>query len=107
MSEAKTVALRAVVGFHGVTQNEIIHADPTDPHYAGLLAGGFLAYAYPEDDPGAQATILNVNQSGDVTTVLGVTPARQRRSRSVPPSGSKDVSDKVADPDGAPDPESA
>lgn len=102
----KTVALRAVVGFHGVTQNDIIHADPEDPHFAGLLAGGFLAYAYPEDDPGAQATILNVNQTGDVTTVLGVAPARQRRTRSNPPSASEDVSDKVV-PDGEADPESA
>lgn len=93
----KTVALRAVVGFHGVTQNDIIHADPEDPHFAGLLAGGFLAYAYPEDDPGAQATILNVNQTGDVTTVLGVAPARQRRTRA----------EKAAGSDGEADPESA
>jgi hypothetical protein len=78
----KTVALRAVVGFHGLSENDIIHVDPADEHYKALLDGGFLAYAYPEDDPKAQATILNVRQDGEVTSVLGVRPARARRGRS-------------------------
>lgn len=95
MSEEKTVALRAVVGFHGVSQNEIIHANPYDPHYAGLLAGGFLTYAYPEDDPAVMATILQVNTAGEETTILGVRPARRRRR-----------SEEVEYPDGTPDPES-
>lgn len=95
MSEEKTVALRAVVGFHGLTQNQIIHVDPADPHYAGLLDGGFLTYAYPEDDPAAQATILQVDSDGEETTILGVRPARARRRRS------------GEDSDGTPDPESA
>jgi hypothetical protein len=98
MTEPKTVALRAVVGFHALTQGEIIHVDPEDPHYVALLDGGFLAYAYPEDDPGAQATILQVNQQGDETTILGVRPARQRRTRR---------SEEVEYPDGATDSESA
>jgi hypothetical protein len=95
MSEPKTVALRAVVGFHGLSQNDVIHVDPADPHYAGLLDGGFLAYAYPEDDPDAQATILQVDTRGEETTILGVRPARARRRRS------------EEDSDGTPDPESA
>lgn len=105
----ETVALRATVSFHGLTQGDIIHVDPNDPHYAGLMEIGLLVYAYPEDDPQAQATILASNAAGETTTILGVRPARARRSRRtdtepVPPSGSEDVSDKV-DSDGEADPE--
>jgi len=95
----KTVALRAVVGFHALSQNDIIHVNPDDPHFAALLDGGFLAYAYPEDDPGAQATILNVNQQGDVTTVLGVRPARQRRLRRTDAAPLEDDLDGTSDPE--------
>lgn len=95
MSEEKTVALAAVISFNGLTKDDIIHVDPQDPYYAGLLAGGFLAYAYPEDDPQAVATILNVNQHGEETTILGVRPARSKRRRA------------EEDADGTPDPESA
>ena len=80
MSE-QTVAMRAVVSFHGLTKDDIIHVDPKDEYYQALHAGGFLAYAYPEDDPDAQATILNVNQQGETTTILGVRSAPSRRGR--------------------------
>jgi hypothetical protein len=108
-NEEKTIALRAVVSFHSLTENDIIHVHPDDEHYLSLMEIGLLVPAYPEDDPKAQATVLASNEQGETTTILGVRPARQRRSRrtdaaAVPPSGSEDVSDKV-DSDGEADPE--
>jgi hypothetical protein len=94
----RTVALRAVQGFHGLSKDDIIHVDPENPHFLALMDLGVLVYAYPEDDPAAQATVLQVSEQGDETTILGVRPARQRRlSR-------KDASPIEAD-DGEADPE--
>jgi len=80
MSESEnTVALRVVAGFHGLSQNDIIHVDPDDEYYRNLMSIGLLAYAYPEDDPAAQATILATNEQGETTTLLGVRAARPKR----------------------------
>lgn len=82
MTDFKTVALRVLISFDGLTAGDVIHVpDPVDAYYQNRIDMGLLAPAWPDPDGEIFGTVLSVDERGETTTVLGVMPPRKRRTR--------------------------
>lgn len=97
MTEFKTVALRVIVSFDGLTAGDVIHVpEPLDAYHQARMDLGLLAPAHPDGD--THGTVLSVDERGEETTVLGVmAPPRKRRRRSEEAEVEKMAPDGEAD----------